>query len=223
MAKGNRGGKRKTPAPAVQPQKWQLKRGQHPDTNDELIEYLNNANVVSMSAESAIERTNPNFAQDRDYQMNCQRCVWAYELQRRGYNVEALPTFKGDELPSQGNWQKLNKDYQNPNNKAYVGQRYGQTNSIKTEITNINEAMNNWGDGSRAICRVVWKGGRSGHVFNVENIGGKVRAFDAQTGKEVKLKDYLGKSMRGMTSLVRSDNANIDMSEVSKYVKLRGQ
>ena len=71
--------------------------------------------------------------------------------------------------------------------------------------------------------RVVWKNSRSGHVFNIENQGGKIRAFDGQTGKEIKLREYLNKARRGMTSLVRSDNADIDMNEVSKYVKLRGK
>lgn len=223
MPKPNSGGKRNKTAPAQKP-KWTQKQGEHPDRNDELIDYLNNANTSSMSPEMAMSRTNPNFDVDSTYKQNCQRCVWAYELQRRGYDVEALPTFQGDDLPRNGNWQMLDKNYHtNYKNRKYVGQQYGQTNSVKTEITNINEAMADWGEGSRAICRVVWKGGRSGHVFNVENIGGTVRAFDGQTGKEIKLRDYLSKAQRGMTSLVRSDNVEMNMDEISKYVKLRGQ
>ena len=220
MAKSKRGGKRNNTSPTPPNPN---KKGQHPGTNDELIEYLTKASTTAVNYDLAVQRTNPNYLNGREYQENCQRCVWAYELQRRGYDVEALPTFNGDDLPSQGNWRKLNKNYNNPENTVYVGQHYGQTNSVKTEITNITDAMNNWGDGSRGIVRVVWKNSRGGHVFNIENQGGKIRAFDGQTGKEIKLREYLNKARRGMTSLVRSDNADIDMNEVSKYVKLRGK
>lgn len=220
MAKNKRGGRRNNTSPTPPNPN---KKGQHPGRNDELIEYLTKASTTAVSSELAVQRTNPNYSKGREYQENCQRCVWAYELQRRGYDVEALPTFKGDDLPSQGRWKLLNKVCTNPENNVYVGQHFGQTNSIKTEITNITDAMTNWGDGSRGIVRVKWKNSLSGHVFNIENQGGKIKAFDGQTGKEINLRDYLSRASRGYTSLVRSDNAVIDMDQISKYIKLRGK
>ena len=221
MAKGNRGGRRgggggnaqpvapTTPTTPVAP-------------NQDLVDYLTRTQTVANSPEMALERTNPHFSESRDYQENCQRCIWAYELQRRGYDVEALPTYKGDDLPRNGNWKGIIKNHDSWRNEEYVGQRYGQTNSIKTEITNITDAMNNWGDGSRAVVRVAWKNSRSGHVYNIENRNGVIKAYDGQTGKNVNLREYLGKARRGYTSLVRTDNAEINMDEVSKYVKIRG-
>ena len=216
MGSCSSGGKRKTIT-----LKPNLNKDTHPETDTDLVEYLTKTHTSSVSAETAVLRTNPNYDVSMDYKMNCQRCVWAYELQRRGYDVEALPTFKGDDLPRQGNWMNLSKNARQGNTK-YVGRMYGQTNSVKTEISNITEAMNDWGDGSRAIVRVVWKNQNMGHVFNIENVGGVIRAFDGQTGKEIRLRDYLSKARRGYTSLVRSDNADLDMNEISKYVKIRG-
>lgn len=198
-----------------------LKKGEHPEEDIDLVDYLTKAQTSAVSPEMALERTNPKFNESRDYQMNCQRCVWAYELQRRGYDVEALPTFKGDDLPRGGNWTKLSKNRLEGDNMVSVAQSFGQTKSIKTELTNITETMNQWGDGSRGIVRVVWKGGRSGHVFNIENVGGKIIAYDGQTGKVRDLKQTLGNSIRNLTSMVRTDNADLDMTQISKYVKIR--
>lgn len=217
MAKGSRGGRRgggggnaqpvapTTPTTPVAP-------------NQDLVDYLTRTQTVANSPEMAMKNTNPHYSESKDYQENCQRCVWAYELQRRGYNVEALPTYKGDDLPRNGNWKGLSKNSSDWRNNEFIsGKNY------KQEITNINNTMNNWGDGSRAIVRVVWKGGRTGHVFNIENHGGKIKAYDGQTGKNVDLNDYLSRTQRGYTFLLRTDNADIDMSQVSRYVKLGGK
>lgn len=201
-----------------------LKKGEHPEEDIDLVDYLTKAQTSAVSPEVALERTNPNYDETwrtTEYNENCQRCVWAYELQRRGYDVEALPTFQGDDLPMAGNWMKLDKNRKTADNYKYVGQKYGQTNSVKTEITNITETMDNWGDGSRAVVRVRWKKGGA-HVFNIENVGGKIKAYDGQIGKEVNLRETLNRSVRSYTQLVRTDNADINMSEVSKYVKIRG-
>ncbi|WP_390621060.1 phage minor capsid protein [Treponema pectinovorum] len=41
---------------------------------------------------------NPNYKKGGGYAKNCQTCVVAYELRRRGYDVEALPNYKGSML-----------------------------------------------------------------------------------------------------------------------------
>ena len=56
--------------------------------------------------EEALANANAaNYNKDRAYQINCQRVVWAYELQRRGYDVEALPN--NDNLGSGTNWHSI--------------------------------------------------------------------------------------------------------------------
>lgn len=170
--------------------------------------------------EEAVGRSNvQNYNTDRYYRVNCQRCVWAYEMQRRGYDVEALPSYKGDTLPSYGNWMGIGENI----TREYVSASWGQPNSIKTEVSNIKDVMSGWGDGSRGIVRVAWSRSNSGHVFNVEYKNGKLIGYDAQNGKVYNnLGDALRGTRRNYTQLVRSDNVVFKPSEVSKYVKERG-
>ena len=61
--------------------------------------------------------TNPRYSEGLEWQINCQRCVGAYEMRRRGYDVTAKPRpmLNGvpdptDELPNrnaQGGWPKM--------------------------------------------------------------------------------------------------------------------
>lgn len=38
-----------------------------------------------------LKNTNPNWQEDSPWDVNCQRCVSAYEARRRGYDVTAAP------------------------------------------------------------------------------------------------------------------------------------
>lgn len=157
---------------------------------------------------SAYEEANPHFDKTgsyREYNENCQRSVIAYELRRRGYDVVAQPTYEGDILPREtvgGNahWMGAFKDAKSIN----VG---ADRNS--TVRKNIESKMGGFGHGSRGIVRVRWQGSNSGHVFNVENVHGRVIYMDAQTGRRVNIKTYLGASSPASTRLVRTDNLRL--------------
>jgi hypothetical protein len=43
-------------------------------------------------------RGNPHYRESETYRINCQTCVVANELRRRGFPVEALPNLKGSAL-----------------------------------------------------------------------------------------------------------------------------
>lgn len=45
----------------------------------------------TFSIEDSLKGANHKYARGTQYGVNCQRCVQAYELRRRGYDVEALP------------------------------------------------------------------------------------------------------------------------------------
>lgn len=52
------------------------------------------------SVDTALKTVNPFYSRAySEYSENCQRCVVAYEMQRRGYDVEAQPTYQGDKWP----------------------------------------------------------------------------------------------------------------------------
>lgn len=121
-----------------------------------------------MSAAQASAGTNPHYNPRYDaYSSNCQRCVLTYEARRRGYNVTALPTFKGDLLPHGG-------DYLNAlsNPKAV---------NVGKSKRAIEKEMKSYGNGARSIIS-VYKG-RKGHAFISENVRGKVVYIDPQTNK----------------------------------------
>jgi len=144
-----------------------------------------NADLISTahSVEDDLAMTNPNFKRGIEYQVNCQRCVTAYEARRRGINVEALPSYGGDSfgvmMLEDGT---LNPDgwtsaYKNPK-PVYCGAKDGLGTGQK-----VIRQMEDWGNEARAIVRVQWQGKRVGHVFIAENINGKVRFMDPQTNR----------------------------------------
>lgn len=151
----------------------------------------------------AMKRTNPDInAVDamsyEDYTSNCQRCVVAYELNRRGYNVEAESTWNNDPYPRAGHWMT-----------AFDGAKresVGATTNNKVN-SNIQNKMSNWGNGSRAVVAVNNSSG--GHVFNVEYTGGKLRYYDAQTNTRYDPKRVFNHVNKQNVSIVRVDNLKI--------------
>lgn len=176
-----------------------------------------------ISLADATKGANPHFSHDfSEYSMNCQRCVVAYELRRRGYSVEAAPTYKGDRLPygahankdgtSNGYWMGAFKGARS----EYVG---ASRNSAVRQ--NIEHKMKSYGNGSRAVVMVQWQKS-GGHVFNVENVNGKMHYVDAQTGKPVKIGLYLAASRPMKTQIVRTDNLRISDRAKNSVIHSRG-
>ena len=166
---------------------------------------------TSISLESALlgsnPHYNPNFAA---YSMNCQRAVVAYELRRRGYDVTALHTYKGDTLPLSARRM----------GEAVLTARWmGAFRGAKTDVVgartrkkaaeNLVNKMKSYGEGSRAIVRVRWNGNAGGHVFNAEYKNGKMFYRDAQTGKSVNIQHYLSMARPQSVGLVRTDNLRL--------------
>jgi len=160
-------------------------------------------------------RINPNYRAfgDPKFTKNCQRCVYAAEMARRGYDVEAV----GRESNATDKW--------------YTHWRHGfngQTwdghlgNRNATVEKNINAKLQSWGDGARAIVYVKWKGVNSAHVFNVENVNGKTVAYDAQKGRKFPIMDYLKDSQPTYTQISRVDHLT-DPNPLLQYaMKKRG-
>ena len=145
----------------------------------------------------AIRSINPDRDEEYgDYSENCQRCVVAYELNRRGYKVEASETYKNDPYPSGNKW--LN---------AFKGGKLVNVGAITNNKVNDNimKNMKGWGNGSRAIVKVRYNS-TSGHVFNVEYSGGKLRYYDAQTGVRYDPARVFNHVVRKDVQIVRVDN-----------------
>jgi len=176
----------------------------------------------SMSIETAVRGANPYYDPTgtyKEFTENCQRAVVAYEARRRGYDVVAQPTFKGDTLPQanvngKGNdrWQGA---FQNAKNEKVGGRTADQA------LKNVESKMQEYGNGSRAVLGVQWKNG-GGHVLNVERKNGKTQYVDAQVGGKYTAKELFSKIKPGSATLVRTDNLKFS-DRAKKSVETSGR
>ena len=153
--------------------------------------------------DDCFDTTNPHFMDGREYQVNCQRCVSAYEARRRGYDVTARKAPGGaDTLPymlGPKGWASVYKD-----GVASLETLSGSRSS--SILDSIVRRMTEFGDGARAIIRVQWQRGR-GHVFIAEQANGVTQFIDPQTGNR-NCADYFKSGMikPSSTRLLRVDD-----------------
>lgn len=143
-----------------------------------------------------IKSTNPSYnPKDYKWSQNCQRCVPAYEMRRRGFDVVAKPRKKGNDSVA-SSWRDI---FENA-----VWEKCGTSRKESTKQSIIDNMLN-YGDGSRAEIYIVWKGGRSSHVFVAENDNGTVKFIDPQTGN-MDVSYYFDHIMSTKTEMCRIDN-----------------
>jgi hypothetical protein len=117
---------------------------------------------------SDIKKVNPKFnPKDPAYSSNCTHVVQAFEMRRRGVEVEASA------LPKKF-WSSGGRPLSDVENA------WGRTFKPGTQAE-IEQAFKQAGPGSRGVVYIKWNG-PGAHVFNVENVGGKVRFVDGQNG-----------------------------------------
>ena len=152
-----------------------------------------------MSIDEAL-KANPNYSSGREYQINCQRCVQAYELRRRGYDVIAKPKPASNNLVSWGN-ECFIPSSANPHNEYIFSNAVSE---VKKELTAAP-------DGSRYSVYIAWKGRSGGaHVFIAEKQGNTIRYVDPQTGNS----DVSSYFLRGKRfGLFRLDDKDIEATD----------
>ena len=159
-----------------------------------------------MSMKQANTGTNPNFSKGDGYMTNCQRCVLAYTLRRRGYDVVAKRAPRGDTLcngaSKSGNFFHAMK---NPKGGTFRGLVRYTTGG--DHVTDIQKQMSKWGDGSIALISFARPGG-AGHVFIAEQNHGKTIFVDPQVSRIVnpQTRGYLTGAAPGTIRLFRLDN-----------------
>ena len=151
---------------------------------------------------------NPHFGEGEEWRTNCQRCVYAYEMQRRGYDVEALPKIMNGVDDPAKNWRHIMD--------GQTWERMPQRNTI----VKILDTMYKWGDGARAVVYVAWKDHKSAHVFIAEQQGIGTIFADPQTGQYVDINSYMDYAIKGKTEISRIDNLKPSDS-IKDYVKRR--
>lgn len=161
-----------------------------------------------MNITDALKGTNPNYASGTQYGVNCQRCVQAYELRRRGYDVEALPKPKSNNTIAWGNECFVDTEGNTPEFQLHLSE--GAVRDILTGAP----------DGSRHIVYAAWKRKRSAHVFIAEKENGAVRFIDPQTNKD-NVEYYFSLAKRDKFGILRLDDKGIttDTSKLSATVR----
>lgn len=129
-------------------------------------------------------RTNPNHGKGKQYAVNCQTCTIAYELRRRGFNVEA----KGN--PNEEIW-KIIKTTDETLKTIYgtiaefdmyveLGKKVKSKNKEQLFSDFINSKTQSEG---RYELRLRWNSG-GGHVVCLERLNGVLIWYDPQTGQK---------------------------------------
>ncbi|MDR1881622.1 MAG: hypothetical protein LBR26_02425 [Prevotella sp.] len=159
-----------------------------------------------MTFEEANElRGNPLYGTDNGYGINCQSCVVANELRRRGFDVQAQKyAGAGSISESLAFHTELAwidpKTGKVPSSKI-AGGKYIEDGKIKTKTFKmINAELNALTkDAGRYNIKVVWKSnyGGGGHIVTAERLAdGTLRIYDPQNGKLVNLKNDYSKALK---------------------------
>ena len=183
---------------------------------------------------------NPRYNDSREYRVNCQTCVVAYEARLRGYDVEAKP--------KTGQNQTQNSLMHNQT-IAWKDPLTGKNAEKITNPPNINRQTqvkkwleDNMEEGARYTFSHGWKGtdGFTGHIISATKQNGKIKLFDPQDGKNytgdgvteylsrvkatVSFKKYVynGKT-EGRLGLIRIDDKQLDVSVANAVLKGAGQ
>jgi len=124
------------------------------------------------SVQKDLSDTNPNFETGLEgYTLNCANCTAAYEMRRRGFDVEALPRM----LTPIEEWANLFEGFRQ------------QTPTSVTKVAvaeELEQKILQWGEGARGTIygEVVKK--NVGHFFSAEVSGGKVMFVDGQINSD---------------------------------------
>ena len=153
---------------------------------------------------------NPKYLKGGVYKNNCISCALAYDMRRRGYDVESSPidttSATNGSLPVQLGFYKGEKleAFKVPKDL------YAATKQFSNQILK-------YGDGSRGMLRIRWKNG-DGHAAVWEVDGNSVIVRDPQNNTIVDLSDYM---CRAKTFYYfRTDNLE-PTEKVTQFVKNR--
>ena len=189
-------------------------------------------------------RGNPHFSENVIFRINCQTCVVANELRRKGLDVEAIGRIAGvqDKIKRTlgssvwiSAWTDIDgnavKEMLVGSEVYYKTARLGKikkkvpkhrsTVKSRKELSQLVESHVK--DGERWMVAFNWEAKGTGHVICIERVEGKIRYYDPQCGKVSdvwpNLQDvYLNTGAR----ILRVDNLLPNVDVCSKIVQKAG-
>ena len=182
-----------------------------------------------MTFEEANElRGNIGYGEGREFSVNCQSCVVANELRRRGYDVTALPNLKKEgnipyELSGKTNWAWIDPETMQTPEKKQAGGQYVSGLDIKSKtLTQLNKELNELAkEAGRDHIEFMWKDGKGGHIITVDRLeNGSIRIYDPQIGRlgdwKVISKDI---SLKYGVNVLRVDNLLVNTDIIDRIVR----
>ena len=151
---------------------------------------------------------NPKYLKGGVYKNNCISCALAYDLRRRGYDVESSPidttSVTNGSLPVQLGF--------------YKGEKleiYEVSNDPDVAVKQFTKNIVSYGDGSRGMLRIRWKNG-DGHAVVWEVNDGSVIVRDPQNNTIIDLSEYMRRAKTFY--YFRTDNLKLT-DKVTEYVR----
>ena len=146
-------------------------------------------------ADADAQRSNPGWENNPQRMDNCQTCVVAYELRRRGYDVEAKPrthqNYDQEKMSYDPCWA-----WRVPGTKD-MPQIIKSDESFESADKAIEHLNNTIEDGKRYTMNFVWGDGRGAHIIIAEKTDGKTWLFDPQSGNSItsesEVKEYVSR------------------------------
>lgn len=133
-----------------------------------------------------------------EYTTNCMYCTTAYDLNRRGYKVQANGRLQG------GTLEQIAKMYKLKDDAMSFDPKYGNVNKYLKKFSEME-------NGARGNMLVSWKAG-GGHSMAWEVVDNQLNIIDCQSGQRfssaAEIKKLISKT-NGRIQTVRTDNADI--------------
>ena len=156
---------------------------------------------------------------------NCLYCTTAYEMRRRGYDVQAQQDWVGGirgDMPS-AMFKGANTElvYDISSIPSSSPERLAYSEKATQSLIETIEAQ---GDGARGYIGVQWMDNQGGHSMAYEVINGKMHLIDCQTGDDLYGEDIWTDRMAYANSctVTRVDNCEFDKDMVDRYIKDAG-
>ena len=183
------------------------------------------------SREDDMAKVNPLFnTKLPDTSRNCIYCTTAYEMRRRGYDVQAKENktdstgiyatsitrcFPGSKIVDVANAEDVLKTKGKLSSYAY---NTGVYNPIVKKTIKTLESQ---GEGARGTLLVLWKSGWGGHALSYEISDGKLNIIDSQSNKLYDKSREVNGILKGCSDskYVRLDNVEFDPDKIKEAVK----
>lgn len=194
----------------------------------------------TMSAEDIFHnvvqnRINPDYGitglMGKGAKNNCRRCTFAYELSRRGFDVQATKSRQGSGQNGVGLYNALHKG----ENISFLGSINKLANGVPQSVflgeevplvqdhkpKNIFNTLSTYPEGARGELNLTWSDG-GGHSLAWEIVGGHPKIFDCQLSKMYEsagdIPSHMIKRIKE-AYLTRLDDKNLNYDFLLKWIK----